>query len=419
MSLWSSALSVEELDDRPWLDLMPWLDRYGSARAAALAAMVPTPRWWEEQSPAETVAAADIAEICSELAHIYVTDHPELRFADGLLREVEVPVGVLDLGAAAASVVARVPHAPTTAELFSRSPADLFSVRGADRDTVLEIVCAALVVTVLRDPTGLRPDPEAPAVPALAGLVEDLAALARWRMLRGETERPLLRIDLEDGAPEEIQQVAARIEALAAKDLPLSGPTDPVAELADFVATLPEADRDALRRRVHADSDADADPDAPSTFPFGTAVGDLLAALRVQVRPVAAFDRIVRAMPVVTRPVPGLDAPLWLVLDRLDDRFAVADGWIAVPDVSDAEKQTRALLSEFESAHGVVEPAAVAATWQLPAAELESWLAYCGTTMFEGRILARQDNLACRAAQVLEVVGHPRHEIVGGERITD
>ncbi len=83
MSLWSRALSVDELDDRTWLELMPWLDRYGSARTAALNALAPTPSWWESQSPAQTAADTEIPELCAELSRIYVTDHPELRFADG------------------------------------------------------------------------------------------------------------------------------------------------------------------------------------------------------------------------------------------------------------------------------------------------------------------------------------------------
>ncbi|TCN56042.1 hypothetical protein EV641_103390 [Rhodococcus sp. SMB37] len=405
MSLWSRALSVDELDDRTWLELMPWLDRYGSARTAALNALAPTPSWWESQSPAQTAADTEIPELCAELSRIYVTDHPELRFADGLIRTVEVAVEALDLGVSAATIVARLPHAPTTAELFSRSPADLFDVRGADSDAVYEIVCAALVLTVLRDPSTLGPEESAAPVPALALLVDDLAAVARWRTLCNERDRPLLNIGLDTGAPEEIQEAVARLGAIAARDLPVGAPADPVTELAEYVASLPGAEREILRRRIH--DDVDADSSQPSTFPFGTAVGDFLAALRTDVRPVASFDRILRDRPVLAQVVPGLDAPLWKVLDRLDDRCTVADGWIAVPDLAEAEKQTRALLGEFESANGVVQPAGVAAIWQLPADEFESWMQYCGTTMFEGRILTAQGTVAGHAAQILEVIGDP------------
>ncbi|MGN5239205.1 hypothetical protein [Rhodococcus sp. SJ-3] len=405
MSLWSRALSVDELDDRTWLELMPWLDRYGSARTAALTALAPTPAWWESQSPAQTAAETEIPELCAELSRIYVTDHPELRFADGLIRTVEVTVDALDLGMSAATIIGRLPHAPTTAELFSRSPADLFDVRGADSHAVYEIVCAALVLTVLRDPATLVPEESAAPVPALALLVDDLAAVARWQTLCGQRDRPLLSIGLDAGAPEEIQEAVARLGAVAARDLPVGAPADPVAELADYVGSLPAAERETLRRRIHDEDDVDASQ--PSTFPFGTAVGDFLAALRTDVRPVASFHRIVRDRPVLAQVVPGLDAPLWKVLDRLDDRCTVADGWIAVPDLAEAEKQTRALLGEFESANAVVQPAEVAAIWHLPADEFESWLTHCGTTMFDGRILTPQDTVAGRAAQILEVVGDP------------
>lgn len=405
MSLWSRALSVAELDDRIWLDLMPWLDRYGSARAAALSALAPTPLWWEKQSPAETAADTEIPELCAELARIYVTDHPELRFADGLIRSAAIPIGALDLGPAAATIVGRLPHAPTLAELFSRSPADLFDVRGADGDAVHEIVCAALVSTVLAEPETLAPDPAAPAVPVLDQLVDDLAALARWRILRGDRDRPLLGVGLDTGAPEEIQDVVFRLSAFTARDLPVTPPADPVAELADYVASLPAGDLAVLHARVHDTSGSDAD--GPSTFPFGTAVGDFLAALRVDVHPVASLDRMLREHPVLARTVPGLDAPLWQVLDRLDDRFSVVDGWIAVPDIAEAQKRTRALLADFESPAGVVQPAAVVSMWQLPDGELEAWMDYCGITVFDGRLLAPTDTIAGHAAQVLEVVGDP------------
>lgn len=405
MSMWSRALSAGQLDDRTWLDLMPWLDRYGAARTAALAELAPGRLWWEKQSPAETADEGDIPEICAELARIYITDHPELRFADGLIRSAEIPVAALDLAPAAATVVARLPHAPTTAELFSRSPADLFDVRGADSEAVHEIVCAALVLTVLADPDALTTDTASRSVPALSLLVDDLAAIARWRMLRGQRDKPLLSLDLAPGAPEEVREAASRVDAFAARDLPIAPAEDPVVELAAYVDTLEPDERAGLYRRVHGDTDRDES--APSTFPYGTAVGDFLAAVRADVRPVASFDRILRVRPILGRAVPGLDAPLWQVLDRLDDRFAVADGWVAVPDIAEAQKQTRQLLAEFESVNGVVHPAAVGAMWDLPAGEFDAWTEYCGTTMFEGRILAPQDTLAGRAAQVLEVVGDP------------
>lgn len=408
MSLWSIALSDNELGERRWLDLMPWLDRYGSGRAAVLAELAPGERWWEKQSPAETASAADIPAICAALAHTYVTEHPEMPLAQGLAVHVDVPVAALDLGTAAATVVARLPGVATTSALFVRTPSDLFAVRGAGPDTVHEIVCAAMVVAILRDPGVLRASHTAPTgrgVPALDLLLSDLVELARWRVLRGHGDRPVLRVDLEDGAPEEIQEVAARITALTARDLPLPEPHDPSVELGDYIASLPEPDREGLRQRVLGD--APADRSAPSTFPYGTAVGDLLAAVRVHVRPVASFDRIGALYPDLSRHVPGLGVPLHQVLSRLDDRFDVIDGWVAVPNLPEAERQTRALLAEFESENGVVEPAAVATLWNLPAGELTAWLRHCGLSVFDGRVLTRQDSLADRAAQVLEILGDP------------
>ncbi|MFZ2530717.1 MAG: hypothetical protein WAX14_24220 [Rhodococcus sp. (in: high G+C Gram-positive bacteria)] len=406
MSLWSIALSDSELGERRWLDLMPWLVHYGAARTAILSELAPVDRWWEIESPAETAMSADVPGICSALAHLYMTDHPDAPLADGFADDIDVPVAALDLSAAAATVVDRLRGVTTTASLFGRTPSELFAARGATPDTVHEIVCAAMVVAILRDPAVLSAHGGAPAwpdVPALDLLVSDLAELGRWKTLRGHRDRPLLRVDLEEGAPEEIQDVAARITALTAQDLPLPGPLDPITELGDYVAALTAPDRENLRRRI--EEDHPADPSAPSTFPYGTSVGNLLAALRVLARPVASFERIVALYPILSRHVPGLDVSLFQVLNRLDDRFDVADGWIAVPNRPEAERQTRALLAEFESENGVVEPAAVAALWNLPSDELVAWLGHCGLPVIDGRVVTRQDSLADRAAQVLEILG--------------
>lgn len=406
MSLWSTALSPGMLSEYVWVDLMPWLDRYGSARNAQLAALAPDERWWERRSPAETAASADVVAICGELARIYVTEHPDLVFSAGIADTVDVPVAALGLGTRAAATVARLPRAATTAGLLGYTPAALFSVRGAGPETVHQIVQAVLVLAILRDPASLRVATDAPTLPpALSLLLDDLVALARWRGLRADPDRPLVRVELEDGAPEEIQQVAARIAALTARDLPLPAPPRALDELAAYVAGLAAPERDAIRRRVLGDEPPD--PDAPSTFAFGTAVGDLLAALRVDVRPVATLERILASRPELAQPVPGLEVPLWRALARLDDRFEVVDGWVAVPGLAEAERRTHALLAEFESPNGVVEPAAVAVVWNLPAAEFAAWLRRCGVPMFEGRALTRRSAFADHAAAVLEVIGDP------------
>ncbi|HYH32269.1 MAG TPA: hypothetical protein VD903_18020 [Pseudonocardia sp.] len=56
-----------------------------------------------------------------------------------------------------------------------------------------------------------------------AGVVEyvhrDLLTLATWRVIRGRADEPLVRVEIEDGSPEDAQEAAVRLNAITARDL--------------------------------------------------------------------------------------------------------------------------------------------------------------------------------------------------------
>jgi hypothetical protein len=107
------------------------------------------------------------------------------------------------------------------------------------------------------------------------------------------------------------------------------------------------------------------------------------------------------------RVTPGLDVPLWLVLDRLDDYFEVTDGWAAAPNVSVAREQTQSLIEDYANDHGVVDPGSLSTSVGMPTSELSEWLAWCGYLSYQDKILARTRSAGDHAAAILSVAGAP------------
>lgn len=425
-----NTLPATDLADAPWVDLLPWLDEYVSSRAALLEPLAPSPDWWFSETPVFTAAEADLDGILSELSRVFTAQHPDLEFATALRPLSDsIPVAALGLGTRASATLHRMSGDGSVGDLLGKRAADLFAVRGTGPDTVHEIVGALLTLALVRDPAVLgAPDSEpTEREPVLRQLVEDLAQLAQWRRVRGEADEPLVRLAIEADAPEQVQEIATRIAALTPADLPVTDiVADPVDELEEVFAQLDERERAVLGRRFLAiepatqsalgaqlglsagrvgQIEAALKAKLARAFGFGTAVGNLLASLRVEIQPVAAMTRLLARHPGIERVVPSVGVPLWLVLDRLDDYFEVTDGWAAAPGVREAKARTLSLLEEFESANGVVELAVIADAAGLPYDEVVQWLGWCGVHVLGDRALTRTRNAGDHAAGILEAAG--------------
>ncbi|WP_433287810.1 sigma factor-like helix-turn-helix DNA-binding protein [Pseudonocardia sp. CA-142604] len=257
----------------------------------------------------------------------------------------------------------------------------------------------------------------------------DLLALARWRLIRGRGDEPVLHVEIEDGSPEETQEAAARLNTVTARDLlPEIEISDPVDELAAVIAGLDERQSSLLRDRHLADKPVTLDElgarygvtrerirqiekklkdHLATAFGPDTSVSAFLAAMRVEIQPIAPLERLRERMPELDRAVPGTDKPLWFVLDKLDDAFEVVDGWAAAPDIRSAKARTLTTLDDLVDDHGVVELTAVAAVLTLPAPELEAWLSWCGVALADGWALTRTRSMDDHAAAVLAIAGEP------------
>jgi len=450
-------LPPEAYTDAPWTLVLPWLARHSAGSLRDLTDLAPAADWWLTESPAISSMAIAHDDLCRSLARVMVVNNPAAPFFECMpTLPQRLPVSALVLSTRARTTLQRL-QAGTVGDLAECSVEVLFEVRGTGQGTVEDIVAALIGRAILRQPdheaSSLGPDagsfistPHASglsAPPAHDQLLEDLVQLSRWWQVRGEEERSLFAVTIEEGAPGELQEVVQRINAVTPDDMaPRTTALDPVADLTALLDQLDERQILVLRERFLA-----ANPKTLNdlgmilgvtrerarqiekslkdllvrTFHYGTAIGNLLASMQVEIRPIAALPRLLHRHPELDRTVPGLDVPLWLVLDRLDDHFEVADGWAAAPNVSVAREHTQGLIEDYANEHGVVEIGPLSVSIGMPAAELAAWLTWCGYVQYQGKILIRTRSAGDHAAAVLSIAGTPLplddlHALMGSDR---
>lgn len=433
------SASVDDLPpdafrDEVWCELLPWLSQYSAGTVTELTHLSPAADWWLTESPAVSSTVVAISQVRRAIAQLAVSDMggaPLSHVVPSLKGDTRIEA--LRLGSRAMTTLARL-SVEDLRELGAHTVSDLFGVRGTGIGTVVEIVESLVATAVLRssERETVVPQNEPARDTDLASaeqqLIEDLRQLAAWRTLRGESRLPILgSLDIEPLAPEEIQETVQRLVAITASDFASEAFDDPVERLSTLAADLDERQLSVLRERFAATS--------PRTLAelgeqFGVSrerarqietaakkriaaafqdrsVASLLASMRVEIQPVCGLDRLVTRHPELTKVVPPFGAPLWLVLDRLDDYFEVTDGWAAAPSVDDARERTRELLEDFSDEHGVVDVGDVTLGGGMPADEFREWLAWCGYQVVGSRVLTRTRSAGDHAAGVLSVAGQP------------
>ncbi|MCZ0914432.1 hypothetical protein O0V02_18750 [Gordonia amicalis] len=425
-----SEIGAAALRGTTWVDLFPWLDTYESSDAAHLEALVPNvPDWWIADSPRETAADTSLDELVAGLARLAVRRHRTATFgelAPGI--DPSASLVALRLGPRAETVVRRLTDRDRVDGLLSATVGSLFDLRGTSPETVQDVATGVLGASILVDPEDGLPEDENTVDPVVTQLVDDLRVLARWRGLRGAQDAPLIRIDIEDETPEQVQEVAARISAITGRDFARTVESNPVDELENLIEQLDERETLALTAfvmatdpitigelsvRLHVSKSrasgivAKLRQDLASACEYETTAGGLLASMRGQIRPVTPLIRLLEMQPVLRTEVPSLGVPLWLALDRLDDGFEVTGPWAIAPDLRSATGRTIVMLEQFESGNGVVPVDDAAETLQLTPDETRQWLEYCGIPVLDDHVLLSTRRLVDHAAAVLEVVGGP------------
>src|SRR5699024_4418773 len=261
-------------------------------------------------------------------------------------------------------------------------------------------------------------------------LHHDLQKLAGWMAIRGRESRPLVCMELEDSAPEELQELAARVNDFRFDDLldPAAHRADPLDEVVEFVRGCDEREVAILRDRfvgwdrrtldeigaefgVTRERIRQVEKQLLARFrevtDSSTAVSRLLASMRIDIDPVCRLDRLAAKNPVLEQRVPRLDVPLWRVLDQLDDAFVVDDGWAAMPSIEAAKARTRTLFNEVADEHGVALSEDFATVTELQAQERDAWMRYCEFRAEGQHLFAPVRSVTDLAVQILSAAGEP------------
>ncbi|MCJ0906087.1 hypothetical protein [Rhodococcus sp. ARC_M6] len=423
-----NSLPATELSQTLWVDLFPWLDNYVSDRAALLEPLAPSPDWWFSESPSFTALEVDLEKVLSELAALYIAHHAsEVLSVSFPLVDPALPLAALVLDTRASTSLGRLTSGKAIGALLEHTTTAIFGVRGTSEQSVHDVVLNLLVCAVMADPRSrIEGEDDSASTPAITALLDDLEQLAMWRRVRGQDARPLVTVEIDDESPEPIQELAARISALTPNDLPDADRTDVMDEIDNLFSQLDERESLVLRERLVArvpqrrgaigarigvgsgrvgQIESEVKAKLNAACGFGTAVGNTLASLRLEIQPVASLERLLELHPSIAAEVPGYGVPLWLVLDRLDDYFEVTDGWAAAPGVAAAKKRTQTLLEDFESPNGVVALGDVAESVSMSRSELEKWLAWCGVIVVAGSALTRVRRISDLAIGGLEALG--------------
>lgn len=419
-----------DLSDDTWVDLFPWLDEYESADAARLEEIVPNVSdWWIADTPRDTCSDADLDAVIAGLAGLAVRRHRTARFGDLAPRlDPTIPVAALRLGPRAETVVRRLGDRALVRTLLSATVESLFALKGTSPETVQNVAAGVLGAAILVAPESGVPSDHQTDNPVAVQLVDDLRVLARWRGLRGALGSPLIDADIEEDAPEEVQEVATRISAITGKDFVAAVEADPVDELENLIEQLGERETLALTEfvmavkpislgqlsvRLHLSKGraggivAQLKQKLAAACEFETTAGGLLASMRAEIRPVTSLARLLDMQPVLRREVPTLGVPLWLALDRLDDGFEVTGPWAVAPDLRAARASTIVMLEQFESGNGVLPLETAARTLRLSTDEAREWLEYCEIPVLDDKVMVSTRRLVDHAAAILEVLGDP------------
>lgn len=426
-----NSVPASSLRREAWERVLPWLVGYVSSTAAVLEEVGPSDDWWFEDSPMVTADEVDLAKLTDDLAELLVQNHSRLAFVDSFpTLKPELRIGVLGLSARGLTAVGRLGSSDTIGLLLSCSVETLFAIRGTSEDTIADIVRGLMRIAILDDPFALlqESDEEPQESPVVVQMVDDLEHLAQWQRVRGRPNHPFLTTHIDAEAPLEVQQLAQRLSALTAEDFPAPLSQDPVDEIENLLEQLDDRERlvvelrllssspvtlGALGAKLHLSSGQARNVEqavkrkVASACVYGTAVGNLLASLRVEIQPVASLTRLIVVHPDLARTVKSVDRPLWFVLDRFDDMFEVQGNWAGAPSVNVAKARTQSLLEDLESPNGVVRLSELSELAGLTSDELRAWLAACDVSVVGDSALTPR-TFGDRAVAALEVVGVPQ-----------
>lgn len=136
-------------------------------------------------------------------------------------------------------------------------------------------------------------------------------------------------------------------------------------------------------------------------------VANLLAAMRYHAYPVGTVKALSQKYPELERTLHGWEAPLWKILDVLDDRFSVEQGWVCFPSFEECKANTTDLLDEMTDRYGVISFKEIQRISHVPEDDLIKWLEGCGAAVIGDHVVANPTTAVNRIQAALDIAGHP------------
>lgn len=418
-----------EPDEATWCEVAPWLESRNDDPDF----------FWIDDDPA--TAEPEVQRAHCDLIAVLITETlPEIPLGDLLPR---LPGGVdlipdPELPTRAANWLLQS-STFTTDRIRPVTAADILDSRGMGTGSVIPLLSRLVRLSIRAIAGESAGDRRSEATRAV---LDDLAAVARWRLVTGDGDTPLLDA-LPAYAPPAVRDARRRLGALTAASPALAGAgpssvaqqlslrLDDLAErdLEVFVARRLTPERTRLetlgerfgvsRERVRQ-YEARALDDLYTWLENNADAQFVIAAATAIITTVRPLHDVVAALPVIGEQVPAVGRPLWRVLTGIGVPFEIDDGWAAAPTVDAARSATGALIAESADEFGVVDPADLAG---LTLAGLpdetpgwrQAWAAAAGFVVYRDRVLARTTTVEDYAAAVLSVHGEPMtpEELVG------
>ena len=323
---------------------------------------------------------------------------------------------------------------------------DLRDFRGVGRGTSLSILDALLEADALYSSAPVNEELEPSAAVGMTAeglpprqpdpgsdLVDDLRLVADWFMTIGKPDQPLLDSD-KDALPAPVANSLAAIMRTTAKDL--SDPTRPSAAslVNQSLLSLGERDLGVVRKRLFSSPTMTLDAigldigltrervrqivnssrdSLVASWDEDPMMAGLANAIRERVGFLLPLKDLLEALPALSEDVPAVAAPLWHVIDQVDDEYEIVDGWCVSGTMEEATQSTIQTLLAVADENGVVSVSEAVAELGLVDEGssggwgIRRWLADCGLPSYRDAILTRSENLPDRAAAVLSIFGRP------------
>lgn len=264
-------------------------------------------------------------------------------------------------------------------------------------------------------------------------IVRDLKTVAQWHLLCGKPDALILSESGLLGSPDHVVQAWQRLKTTTATDFVSNDFATPVEIIEDLLLDLDDREIHVLERRLFAD--------VPETLEsigadFGVSrerirqvetaavkkllpgssepeqdLFDLGAAIRQRVGVVGSIEYVLEVLPSLAQVSPSLRQPAWRIVDRIDETFEIADGWVCVPDLNSAVDITRALASDQADAWGLADKSEIASaigfTQPERDQELVLWITHCGMDVYRGKVVSRARSIPDWACVVLVDAGTP------------